>query len=86
MNTLREMMEVNEGQRGLFARWLIAELKKDAAEVMESAVRFIPASLEDQIEREQNFGKAKALADLVDQIPTKIDLRIKELQVKENQT
>jgi len=84
--TSREMLEVQQGLRSQFARWLIAELKKDAAEVTELAIRMIPATLEDVNEREQLFGKAKALADLVDQIPTKIDLQIKELQVKENQT
>ena len=81
--TSRDMMEVASAWNGPFGKWFRGTLAADSKSVIDQAVRIIPANIEETNERERNFGKGLALAELLDQIPQKIKDEIKELEQKE---
>lgn len=76
----REFMEVQSGLQSPFWKWLRKYLDENAKDTLDSVVELIPASVEQTNEREQNIGKYKALKQLVDQIPTTISDKMKELE------
>lgn len=77
--TQREAIELRSGLQGSFGRWLMARLKQQSQEIIQNAVEFVPTTLGEMNDREQNFGRGKALAELVEQIPNTINELIKEL-------
>lgn len=83
--TAREMQSVQEGMRGPFGVWLFAFLRKSAEETRTQAANVIPQNPFEATEREQNFGKARAYDELVDDLPTVIGEKLKELVAKETQ-
>lgn len=82
--TARDMQAIAEGMRGPFGEWLFAYLRTSANETRLSAANQIPQTVFEATEREQNFGKARAYDELVDDLPTIIGEKLKELVDKEN--
>lgn len=81
--TSREMIEVSTQWNGPLGKWLRETIKEMSEETLAGAVRSIPKDMEQMNEREQNFGRGLALADLLSQIPHKIKDTMKELEKKE---
>lgn len=79
----RHFQAVSEGLRGPFGKWLLEYFRETSNEVLGNAARILPESIKDEYEREQLIGKANALADLVSDIPTIINDKLKEAQQQE---
>lgn len=75
--TKREAIELRDGLKGPFGRWIIKHLSEKGDEIIQSAVMNMPRSAEEVMEREQNLGAGKNLTELVSQIPNTIDGLIK---------
>lgn len=75
----REFQAVREGLNSPFWRWVREHLKQNSAEYASIGVGMLPDSPAAMVEREQIFGKAKALTELVDQIPNTINEQFKRL-------
>ena len=75
----RQFLEVREGLKTPFWRWLQQHLREHAAHHRDTGLSTFPNSAGEVIEREQNFGRAKALAELLDQIPNTINEELKQL-------
>lgn len=76
-------MEVASAWNGPFGKWFREKLKAESESTISTAIRLIPKDLEETNERERNFGKGLALADILDQIPQMIKDEMKELEKKE---
>lgn len=83
--TSREFVEIQSGLRGPFGKWLMQYLKAQGTDIQSTACSLVPQTLGEQIEREQSFGRAKALLELVDQIPNTIDETLKKLKEQEHE-
>lgn len=68
----RSFLEVKNGLSSSFWFWLRNYLKEQSDECRDAGVNLVPATPQEVIEREQLFGKARALKDLIDEIPNKI--------------
>jgi hypothetical protein len=77
--TKREAIELREGLRGPFGRWILEKLRKDGEKLRDEVIEFVPTNMGELNDREQNFGRAKALLELVNGIPTLIEEMIREL-------
>lgn len=76
--TEREAIELRAGLQGPFGRWVLTLLKERGLDIVTQAVEFVPTSLGEMNDREQNFGRGKALIELANQIPNIIDELIKQ--------
>lgn len=76
----RQMLEVKSGLNSPFWKWLAIYLREEAGRTSTRALTYIPGTLVEMVEREQDFGRAKALAELVEQIPQIINDKIVELE------
>jgi phage terminase Nu1 subunit (DNA packaging protein) len=81
----RQFLEVKSGLHSAFWRWTRAYIQEQSVQLAEQALDLIPKTLEEQIEREQTIGRAKALRELVDQIPNTINEKLKELGEQDEQ-
>jgi hypothetical protein len=76
----RQFLEVKNGLNSPFWKFVRSYLLEQAAQVSELGVQLVPSNQSESIEREQLFGKAKALRELVDQIPNTIDEKMNQLE------
>jgi len=82
--TNREAIELQSGMNAQFGRWLFEYLKGQGNAIRNEAVTIIPATLAEQIEREQMFGASKKLLELVDQIPNTINNLVKTTRTEKD--
>ena len=75
----RQFLEVREGLNTPMWRWLRQYLKEQSDQLRDAGLTLLPNTPGEVIEREQTFGRAKALAELVDQIPNTINEQLKQL-------
>jgi hypothetical protein len=78
----RRFLAIKEGLNSPFWAWLKIYLNEQANQVMALGVNIIPSNQFELTEREQLFGKAKILNELVEQIPSLIESTMKELGEK----
>ena len=76
--TKREALELKMALNQPFGRWLMRHLKELNESTVSEALVNIPNSHFEQLEREQNFGKAKAFNELIESIPLAIDLLVEK--------
>lgn len=78
-----QMREVSEAMRGPFGKWLLEELKEQADAARLAGSMLLPETIAHEYEREHLLARANTLLDLVTQIPSKINERLKELESQE---
>lgn len=76
----RQFLEVKNGLNSPFWKFVRSYLLEQSAQVAKLGVQLIPNNPGEVVEREQLFGKAKALEELADQIPNTISEKMKELE------
>lgn len=77
--------ELEAAWRGPLGQWLKQYLKDQSDATRLDAAVYVPENDKEVRERERNFGKAAALTDLLDQIPTQIKELINQTEKQENQ-
>lgn len=83
MSENRYLVEVRSGLKTPFWSWQKKLLTETADKILKNAALNVPRTPEEVVIREQDFGRARALLDLLDQIPNTIEMEIQETKQNE---
>lgn len=81
----RIALELDEGRRGTFGKWLFAELAEMSKSLRDNASRMIPQNVSEENERKDMLAQSNILEDLITQIPSKIGEELKKSKTTSNE-
>lgn len=81
----RIALELDEGRRGTFGKWLFIELAEMSKSLRDNASRMIPQNVSEENERKDMLAQSNILEDLITQIPSKIGEELKKSKTTSNE-